>query len=253
MDIWEANSISTAYTAHPCTVQGQYRCNGSQCITSTDRYGGVCDPDGCDFNPYRMGNTTFFGPGLTIDTTKKMTVVTQFITSDNTTDGKLTEIRRIYVQDGKIIQNSKVNIPGMSAYDSITEQFCTSEKTTFEDTNSFESKGGMAGMEAALRNGMVLALSIWDDQGAQMLWLDSTYPVNSTKPGAARGTCSTTSGAPKDVEANNANASVTYSNIKIGDIGSTFGTTSTTTAGNPPLDRRFDRFHHSGVTRRRWG
>ena len=181
-----------------------------------------------------------------------MTVVTQFLTSDNTANGKLTEIRRLYVQDGEVIQNSKVNIPGMSAYDSITEQFCTSLKTTVGDTNSFKSKGGMSGVEAALRNGMVLALSIWDDHQAQMLWLDSTYPVDSTKPGAVRGSCSTTSGAPKDVEANNASASVTYSNIKVGDIGSTFSTTSTTTAGNPPVHRRFDRFHHSGATRRRW-
>lgn len=248
MDIWEANSISTAYTAHPCTVQGQHRCSGSECNTPTDRYNGVCDPDGCDFNPYRMGNTTFFGPGLTVDTTKKVTVVTQFLTSDNTTNGKLTEIRRIYVQDGKVIQNSKVNIPGMSAYDSITEKFCTSLKTTVGDTNSFKSKGGMAGVEAALRKGMVLALSLWDDHQAQMLWLDSTYPVGSTKPGAARGSCSTTSGAPKDVEANSPNASVTYSNIKVGDIGSTFKTTSTTTAGNPPVKH----FRHSGATRRRW-
>jgi cellulose 1,4-beta-cellobiosidase len=234
MDIWEANSISTAYTAHPCTVQGQYRCSGSQCNTPTDRYNGVCDPDGCDFNPYRMGNENFFGLGLTVDTTKAMTVVTQFITSDNTTNGNLTEIRRIYVQDGNVIQNSKVNIPSMSAYDSITEQFCTSQKIAVGDPNSFESKGGMAGVEAALRNGMVLALSIWDDQQAQMLWLDSTYPVNSTKLGAVRGTCGTISGLPKDVEADNANASVTYSNIKIGDIGSTFGNTSSPSTVSQP-------------------
>ena len=35
-----------------------------------------------------------------------------------------------------------------------------------------------------------------------MLWLDSTYPVDSTADGAARGTCATTSGVPSDVEAN---------------------------------------------------
>ncbi|KIM39199.1 glycoside hydrolase family 7 protein [Hebeloma cylindrosporum] len=246
MDIWEANSISSAFTAHPCTVQGQTICSGAQCNTPTDRYNGLCDPDGCDFNSYRMGNTTFFGPGLIVDTTKKITVVTQFLTSDNTANGNLTEIRRIYVQDGKVIQNSKVNIPGMSAYDSITEDFCTSQKTAVGDPNSFKSKGGMKGIETALRNGMVLALSIWDDQQAQMLWLDSTYPVSSTNPGAVRGSCSTTSGAPTDVESNNANASVTYSNIKIGDIGSTFGKTdtstkSTSTAGNPPVSTPYSR------------
>lgn len=55
-----------------------------------------------------------------------------------------------------------------------------------------------------------------------MLWLDSTYPVDSTDTGAKRGTCSTSSGVPSDVESNNATASVIYSNIKFGEINSTF-------------------------------
>lgn len=41
-----------------------------------------------------MGNTTFYGPGKTIDTTKVFTVVTQFITSDGTSSGSLSEIKR---------------------------------------------------------------------------------------------------------------------------------------------------------------
>lgn len=55
-----------------------------------------------------------------------------------------------------------------------------------------------------------------------MLWLDSTYPVDSTDAGAARGSCATTSGVPSDIESTNATASVIYSNIKFGDINSTF-------------------------------
>ena len=50
--------------------------------------------------------------------------------------------------------------------------------------------------------------------GADMLWLDSTYPTNSTDPGAKRGTCPITSGKPDDVESNHPDAHVTYSNIK---------------------------------------
>ncbi|KAH9476508.1 putative 1,4-beta-D-glucan cellobiohydrolase B [Psilocybe cubensis] len=250
MDIWEANSISAAYTPHPCTKTGPYRCSGTECNTPTDRYGGICDPDGCDFNSYRQGDRTFYGPGLTVDTKKKFTVVTQFITSDGTSSGSLKEIRRIYVQDGKVIQNSKSTIAGVSGYDSITEQFCTDQKVAFGDTDSFKAKGGMAGMEAGLRNGMVLALSIWDDHHANMLWLDSTYPVDSTSPGAQRGSCPTTSGDPKDVEANSPNASVTYSNIKIGDIGTTYtggssgttiggGTTTTTSTAPGPTQTKY--------------
>merc|ERR1739845_118535 len=54
-----------------------------------------------------------------------------------------------------------------------------------------------------------------------MLWLDSTYPVDSSDPGAARGTCPTTSGVPKDVESKQASSKVIFSDIKFGAIGST--------------------------------
>ncbi|CAE6542886.1 unnamed protein product, partial [Rhizoctonia solani] len=145
--------------------------------------------------------------------------------------GALSEIRRLYVQNGKVIQNSKTAISGMSAYDSITESFCTAQKTAFGDTNIFESKGGFTNLGKAFDNGMVLVMSLWDDHAANMLWLDSDYPVGAdvSKAGVARGTCATTSGVPKDVEANYPNSSVTYSNIRFGDIGSTYGTSSTTT------------------------
>lgn len=225
MDIWEANSISTAYTPHGCTVDGPYRCSGAECGDNGDnRYGGVCDKDGCDFNSYRMGEKTFYGPGMTIDTSKKITVVTQFITSDGSTSGKLTEIRRLYVQGGKVIQNSKTNVPGMEAYDSITEQFCDDQKVAFGDTNDFKAKGGYAPMDKAITKGMVLVMSIWDDHDAKMLWLDSSYPLDKdpSQPGVARGTCDTSSGEPAEVERNSPDATVIYSNIKFGDLGSTY-------------------------------
>ncbi|KAB5590336.1 hypothetical protein CTheo_6226 [Ceratobasidium theobromae] len=207
------------------------RCSGTECTS-------YCDQPGCDFNSYRMGDKSFYGKGLTVDTSKKITVVTQFYTADGTATGALSEIRRLYVQDGKVIQNSKTNVSGMAAYDSITEQFCTAQKTAFSDQNVFASKGGFTNMGKAFDNGMVLVLSIWDDHAANMLWLDSNYPTsgNAATPGIARGTCPITSGVPADVEANSPNASVTYSNIRFGDIGSTYtgttGTVTTTTAGS---------------------
>ena len=65
-------------------------------------------------------------------------------------------------------------------------------------------------------------MSLWDDYDVSMLWLDSTYPTNSTGPGAKRGTCSVDSGKPEDVEKDQADASVTFSNIRFGAINSTF-------------------------------
>jgi len=78
----------------------------------------------------------------------------------------------------------------------------------------------MKSMAAGMAKGMVLVMSLWDDHYANMLWLDSTYPTDAdpSTPGAARGDCPTSSGSPADVEKNNANAQVKYSNIKFGKL-----------------------------------
>merc|ERR1711957_803428 len=64
----------------------------------------------------------FYGPGsdFTLDTTKPMTIVTQFVTADGTDDGDLVEIRRFYVQDGVKIGNSKSTL----GHDSLTDETC---------------------------------------------------------------------------------------------------------------------------------
>lgn len=171
-----------------------------------------------------MGNKTFYGPGDTVDTKSKFTIVTQFITSTNTSSGTLSAIKRIYIQNGKVIQNSYTDVSGVTSVNSVTDNFCTQQKTAFGDTNSFASKGGLAQMGKALSSGVVLVLSIWDDYAANMLWLDSTYPTTKTAsdPGAARGTCATSSGVPATVESQYPGSTVIYSNIKVGPIGSTF-------------------------------
>lgn len=67
---------------------------------------------------------------------------TQFITSDNTANGDLTEIRRLYVQGGKVFQQPNSNVAGVSG-SAITDSFCQAQKSVFEDTNHFGQKGGM--------------------------------------------------------------------------------------------------------------
>ncbi|EOA87017.1 glycoside hydrolase family 7 protein [Exserohilum turcica Et28A] len=220
MDIWEANSISTAYTPHPCKGTGLQECtDATTCGDGDSRYSGVCDKDGCDFNSYRMGVKDFYGPGATLDTSKKMTVVTQFIGSGSS----LSEIKRFYVQNGKVYKNTNSAVSGVSG-NSITDSYCSAQKTAFGDNNSFATLGGLNGMGASLARGHVLVMSLWDDHAVNMLWLDSTYPTDAdpSKPGAARGTCPTTSGKPEDVEKNSPDATVVFSNIKFGPIGSTF-------------------------------
>jgi cellulose 1,4-beta-cellobiosidase len=74
-----------------------------------------------------MGDQTFLGPGKTVDTSKVFTVVTQFISSNNSTSGTLSEIRRLYVQGGKVIANSNTNVPGVPVGNSITDAFCMAQ------------------------------------------------------------------------------------------------------------------------------
>ncbi|KAG6014740.1 hypothetical protein E4U43_006200 [Claviceps pusilla] len=244
MDIWEANNIATAFTPHPCLQPAYHSCSGTRC-GGTDsppgtgtRYAGDCDPDGCDFNSFRQGNTTFYGPGprFAVDTTRKISVVTQFL---KRRDGQLGEIKRFYVQNGRVIPNSESMISGgrgrgrgrgRVSGNSITQRYCSAQKKVFGDRDSFNEKGGMRGMSLALAKPMVLVMSLWDDHHANMLWLDSTYPPESKSSinkgsmnkGIHRGSCAPSSGSPAHLESAVPDSSVVFSNIKFGPIGSTF-------------------------------
>ena len=161
MDIWEANSISQAMTSHTCSKEGLYKCEGTDCgdIATNERYDGVCDKDGCDLAPYRSGNTDFFGPGsdFTVDSSQKMTVVTQFITEDGTDEGDLVEIRRLFVQNGKVIKVPDATYGGKT-YNSISDDMCAAQKLVFNETNDNLAKGGMKSIGEAMERGMVLVM-----------------------------------------------------------------------------------------------
>jgi cellulase len=224
MDIWEANSQATALTPHTCSKSGPFLCTGDECGSSATA--GVCDKSGCGINPFATGQHTYYGPGLTVDTTKPFTVVTQFITADNTSAGALSEIRRLYVQNGRVIPNAGVSVTSSVASQfgaradeaggAITQDFCTAR-----NASSFLRLGGMAGMGEALGRGMVLVFSIWNSEGDFMNWLDS----------GTNGPCSNTSGDPRLIVAGDPDVQVTFSNIRWGDIGSTFNATGGAAAG----------------------
>jgi len=187
MDIWEANANATALTPHPCE-------------------GSTCDKSGCGFNPYAQGDQSFYGNGGTVNTLQPFTVITQFYTNDNTTTGNLTEIRRLYIQNGKLIPNAVST--STSGLDSITASWCSSSDSVAS------SLGGLTTMGQALGKGMVLVFSIWNDSGQYMNWLDS----------GSNGPCSSTAGNPTTIESQTPGTYVTFSNIRWGDIGSTFST-----------------------------
>jgi len=202
------------------------KCCGEQDCPCCGRFKGVCDKDGCDYNNFRLGDKSFFGKGpqFAVDSSKPFTVVTQFLTDDGTDSGDLIEIRRLYIQDGKVINNSAVkNVQGFTG-DSITNKFCAAQKQAFHDQDGFVPKGGLKSMGEALGRGMVLVLSLWDDLAEHMLWLDSASPASRpvTQPGVMRGPCPPESGDPMALRSQHPDATVTYTNIKVGEIGTTY-------------------------------
>lgn len=216
MDIWEANSLVTAFTPHPCNSTETRPCSGSECDE-------ICDSPGCDFNAYRMGQQNFYGPNATIDSTKPITVVTQFYTDNGEDDGTLLQIERLYVQDGEIIENINVDIDGFpSKYNFMDDDYCDIEADVFDsgDEYVFAELGGMAQMGEALGRGMVLAMSIWNSEDG-MQWLDgNTGDVDV--PGNLRGPCSAEVEEPEYIQENFPDAAVTFSNIRWGEIGTTY-------------------------------
>jgi len=231
MDLWEANSMSTAFTAHPSTKEGQYICNGdSECgAQDGDRYIAPTDRDGCDINSYRLGNENFYGPGSSyaVDTTKKFTVVTQF----HAPTGALENIVQFYIQDGKRIDHQSFSgLPGTSE----TSEFCSAQKTLFGDRDDFAKKGGLKQMGEALDRGMVLVVSLWDDISVYMNWLDSYDGCDPTEPGCKRGPCDPTVGKPATLRSEHPGSSYSFLNLKVGDIDTTNPSVPPTPPPSPP-------------------
>ncbi|KAL4805289.1 concanavalin A-like lectin/glucanase domain-containing protein [Aspergillus unguis] len=212
MDIWEANSRSTGLTPHACVYEGGgvYECEEEEECDSASENTGVCDKWGCGFNPYALGEEAYYGRGadaFEVDTQEPFTVVTQFVTDDNTTEGSLAAIRRLYIQHGQIIQNAVVTVDG-AEYNSITDSLCDSTSSWFS------SFGGLDGMGKALDRGMVLAMSIWNDAGGYMQWMDGLAE--------GAGPCNATEGAPSVIEQTVPGTKVVFSDLRWGDIGTTY-------------------------------
>jgi hypothetical protein len=196
-DIMEANTRSIVYTTHPCSLLKQHVKNTVQCMS-----------DGCGFNAYRYGGRSFWGPGATykVDSSRKMTIVTQFLTKDKTDKGDLVEIRRLYVQGGKVIPNAKVTVYNSGEFDSISDQFC---KTAGHQIDGYHA---MAFLGNSFKNGHALIFSLWDSFDA-MTWLDAGEYGPCPGSPAERGPA---------IEAAHPNLKVYWSGIKYGDIDSTY-------------------------------
>jgi len=220
IDVWESNAHAYAFTPHACSENTYHVCNGDdECggTYSPDRFNGNCDANGCDYNPYRLGNHDFYGPGLQVDTSKVFTVISRY---------EVDKLSMLFMQDGNVIEVPAPKLEGLTEFDNtITPEYCAAYPPLFQDVDRHEEVGGTPALNDALRLPMVLVLSIWADHYASMLWLDSSYPPEKEGiPGTLRGPCPETGRDPDDVVANHASAKVIWSNIRFGPIGSTHDT-----------------------------
>lgn len=114
---------------------------------------GVCDKSGCGMNPYRMGEPDYYGLGMVVDTTRPFSVVTQF-PADDASGGGLASYRRLYVQDGTVIEMPSVDVDG-AQQNTMDDAYCTST-----GADKYMDLGATAGMGGAMSRGMVLVFSL---------------------------------------------------------------------------------------------
>jgi hypothetical protein len=185
-DLQEGNSRAMIFRAQPCDHRGW----------SKD---GECASPGCGYNAYLLGLKDFWG--RTINPRSKVTVVTQFVTAGST----LTEIRRIYIQGGKLYRNPSVKLPGDSReFSALSEEFC---RATVSDWSAKEWRT-LPKLGESFEQGHVLVFSLWDS--SDMGWLDS----------GEYGPCDSPS--KEEIEAEYPEMTVTWSNIRYGDIDTTY-------------------------------
>jgi hypothetical protein len=162
----------------------------------------------------------------------------------------------VYIQDGKEIANPASKEPGVEGA-ALSDGYCKAIKSKFKDTrgrkqkegsfDQFGKHGGMKKVGESLDRGMVLVLSLWDDPGDNMRWLDSISPKHNQKaPGAVRGPCDRDQGEAMHERRMHQRAFVTYGNLSYGAIGSTV---KNRVKAPPPATAKFELGHQKQLER----
>jgi len=211
LDLWEANKISMQLALHPMEgKESQKVCYleeecGSQETGKRDI--GPTDRNGCYMNPYMFGHKKFYGPGsdFTINTLKPFTIVTEFRDDGK---GDLEGMYQYYYQNGKKIEQPEY---GFGSGNAMTEDFCKKSFAAHGEAPYFQNKGGMKQFGEAVKRGMTLVVSFWDDMATNMNWLDT----------GKRGTCDPDEGDPKNLREKHPDAWFAARHVRWGPIGST--------------------------------
>lgn len=205
-DIWEANSKATSFALHPCKVTGVTPCaTDVDCGVGESRFKGVCDKSGANFNFNREGVKDFYGvgPQFKVDTSKPFRVTTQFWA----TNTKINRVKQLFTQNNKVIDGGE-----------LTQDRIQQLASKYGETDYFTALGGFNTMSDSFARQHALILSIWDDAGVNMRWLDSVYPIGSTNPSDYRGPCSSEDTTPNTLRAKYPQAKVVYSDIEVKDL-----------------------------------
>lgn len=158
-------------------------------------------------NPYKMGYPEYYGQGdYTVDTSRPFSVVTQFNADES---NAMVSYTRLFVQDGVVIEMPSVEVNG-AQQNVMDDPYCT-----LTGADEYLRLGGTGEMGRSLDRGMVLIFSLWWDNSTFMEWLDQSS--------TGAGPCNATEGSPAVIQQIQPDTQVTFSNIRWGDIGATFG------------------------------
>lgn len=160
-------------------------------------------------NPYKMGYPEYYGLDMLVDTRRPFSVVTQFPADAS---GQLTSYKRLYIQDGQVIEPPSVNVSGVEQ-NTMDDAYCTAQ-----GAGKYMDLGATKGMGESMSRGMVLIFSLWWDKSTFMQWLDQTS--------SGGGPCNATEGSPASIASIQPDTQVTFSQVRWGDIGSTFSSGS---------------------------
>ncbi|KAI9154767.1 glycosyl hydrolase family 7 [Paramyrothecium foliicola] len=212
-DLWSSNAHSYSTTSKLCLHDGYAACLGDNCGDEYYDRTAPCDRTGCDFNPFRLGATDFYGIGKKVDTRKKFTVVTQF---------HETEVTQYFVQGGKRFEAPSPVLPGFPEGNGLSGDYCDRRAESFGEPDKFKKFGGWGRHNDVLSQPLVLAISLSNDYWSHNLWLDSAYPVDADphRPGVVRGDCPAGDHEPWVLEQLYPEAKAAWSNIRFGPIGS---------------------------------
>lgn len=189
----DSNAHSYSMSSHLCPENEFRICLGRyDCDPFLSSYDDVrkrqCDPYGCNYNPFRMGATEFYGKGKLVDTSKKFTyVVLSLSRAPKQTDIRSVITRfddarvyQIFIQNGKRIDAPAPEWDGLPKEDALSADICSKSAKVFEERDRFAEGGGWNTHKEVLSRPMVLSLSINTDVSKRMTSRIATKLKQST-------------------------------------------------------------------------